>query len=316
MDDPTPARRLASTLLSILVAVLLLIVLMRGVDLPSLAQTAASLRPLPALLVLCAFVLNHALRIARWQALASQIPARINVRVCLAAFLAILVLPLRLGEIVRPAGLLRAGFPLEETLPLLAAERLLDLLALALLISSLAALLDLPSVVVQGVDVMTVARGGALTGALAVFALLAALLLAGDLLSRLPVAGVRLAASSLALRSLAASPRRASLVLLLTALTWLSCVLYVWAALAALPLLPAQLPVAAATWSGILSASITLPTPGMFGSYEAGAACVLALYGVPIPIASTWALLLHVSYLLFVAASALPSVWMRAQEER
>ena len=295
--------------LSCLVALSLLVLVLWEVDWGTLAQLWAEVRLVPLVGMMLAMGLNHLLRVLRWQRmLGLALPWSVHGRVCTVAFLAILVLPLRLGEAVRPALLLREGVPLERSVTVLATERLLDLLGLLCLLGGVLAVLELPPLILQGVEVVAVAQG---TAQLSVLALALALLFAaamGERWARLPLVGGSLANVARVTRELGTSPRHALSAVLLTAATWLSCILYVKMGLLALPSLPSSWEAAASSWAGIIAASTALPTPGFFGPYEAGAAAALALHGAPRDTASAWALGLHLAYLSFVALAAGPGL--------
>jgi glycosyltransferase 2 family protein len=295
-------RRALALAASTLVALALLAALFSQVD--GLFEKARSARPAWVAALLLAFSLNHGLRIVRWHALLR--PARPLARtaaVCCVAFLAISVLPFRLGEVVRPTLHARDGVPLGQTLAAVVVERLLDLAALLVLLVAVTASADL---VVDGVELAGLARRTATVGALGLAGALVAAVALGPRLAGVPVLGPVAVSASGAATDLLRDPRRATLGAALTAATWASTVVYTWCALHLLPGLPASLGAATVAWTGVIAAITALPTPGFFGSYEAGFAAGMALYGAPLDLAATAGLGMHVLYLAFVAIAGAP----------
>jgi uncharacterized membrane protein YbhN (UPF0104 family) len=295
--------------LSALVALLLLGAVLHTLDRGTLGALLAEVQPWALLATLGGFALNHLLRIVRWHLLLGA-PVRpgVQVRICLVSFLAITLLPLRLGEAVRPALLAREGVPLPVSLAALAAERLLDLLALLVLLGLAAGSLPEGSLTVQGLDVVGATRHTAVLGVAVLGAGLLLCAWLGERLEPLPWLGPPLASLARATRALGGDPARALAGVGLTLGTWLSCILYVWCSMQTLPSLPGTWQAATLAWAGIIATLTALPTPGFFGSFEAGAAAALSLYGTPAAAASAWALGLHVAYTSFVAAMAAPAL--------
>ncbi|MEZ4236269.1 MAG: lysylphosphatidylglycerol synthase domain-containing protein [Myxococcota bacterium] len=290
---------------------------LRGADPATARALAAEARWGWVAAAVAGFAANHALRVVRWHLLLdARIPLRRDALVCLVAFLAITTLPLRLGELVRPALLAREGVPVGRTLAALVAERALDVAALAGLLLWAATGPDLPALRVEGTDVLALARPAAAVALGVLLAGLAAVTVAGDRLAGLPVVGPTAAAMAQAGRDLARRPARALGAAALTAATWLAIGAYVRGGLAVLPSLPQSWEAAAVVWAGVMATINVLPTPGFFGSYEAGAAAALALYGVPTASGGVWALGLHAGYVAFVAALGLPALlWLRHRGE-
>lgn len=259
-------------------------------------------------LLLGMFTANHLLRIGRYHLLLGPgVRLRSTVAACLGGFLAMSTLPLRLGELVRPGWLARDGVPLSRSVVAALIERLLDLAALLALLAWVGLGLELPStVVVQGVDVVAAAQRAAAVGALGLGGALVALAALGERVAAVPIAGR--VASSLATALKAAEPRRTAAAAALTLGTWSTAAAYVWAALRLFPDLPASIDAATVAWAAMISAVTVLPTPGFVGSYEAGAVEALRLYGADPGVAAACALLLHVSYVGFIAAVGLPAL--------
>jgi uncharacterized membrane protein YbhN (UPF0104 family) len=285
----------------------------------AIADAVRSVRPLPALLAVVAFLPNHAVRIWRFRVLLGpDAPLGRVVHACLVGFFAILAMPLRLGELVRPAALARDGVPLERSLAALLVERALDLLALLGLLAWTGLAVDLSGgLVVSGVDVL--AAGQRTVGTLALilaFGLVAVAVAGPSLSTRLPSWAAPIGRFAEALRALGRDPARAAATLALTLLCWATAALYVGAGLAAMPGLPSDPRAATVTLTAILAATTVLPTPGLFGSYEAGAVEALRLLGGDAASAFAFALLLHVAYLAFVALMGAAAMVFDASRSR
>lgn len=299
--------RAAVGLGSAAVGVGLLVVVLRQADPEAARALWAEARPVWFVPLFAAFGANHALRIVRWHvALAAPgVSLARNAGVCLVAFLAIALLPLRLGELVRPALLARDGVPVGRTLAAVVVERVLDLVAMLLLVGWAAAVPALPPIVLEGVDVLAVARRIALAGVLGLASGLVVAVIAGPRLARLPVVGPTAVAIADAVQELARSPARGAWLAVLTALAWASTLAYARAALGIVPSLPQGVEATAVTWATMMATILALPTPGFLGAFEAGAVAALALYGAPPSVAGVWGLGFHASYVGFVGVAGL-----------
>ena len=310
--SPVTPGRLAGAVALLVLGVALLVGVLRGVDPDELrrAWAGVAVGALPALLA--AFAANHALRILRWQVLLGTGRPRDALTACLLGFLAVQVLPLRLGELVRPWVHARSGTPLGRSLAALAVERTLDVVALGALLVWVALAPDLPPLRVAGVDVVAVARRSAGLGAAVLVAGLVAVAVVGPRAASWPVLGRVAASMGGAIRELWAEPRRGGPALILTLGTWSSYFAYVTAALACFPGLPSGARVGTVTATAVIAGTTALPTPGFFGSYEASMVAALRLFGADEVGASAAALFLHVGYLSFVAVCALPGLALGA----
>jgi uncharacterized membrane protein YbhN (UPF0104 family) len=285
-------------------AVLLLAAVASRTDAAALASAAREARGgwLAALVV--AYAANHALRIARWRVVLGAGSWRRASVICVIAFLGITLLPLRLGELIRPALHARDGIPVGRTVAALLVERILDLVALGALLAAVAA--TLPPIEVDGVAVTGAAQRVAAVGIAVLGAGLAVGAAVGERLEGWPVVGPSLAALARAARELARDPGRAAVAVALTAATWGSSIAYTGCALGVLPSLPQSASAAATTWAGIIATITALPTPGFVGSYEAGAAAALSLYGADPAKAVVLGLGLHATYVAFTAIVGVP----------
>lgn len=225
-------------------------------------------------------------------------------------FLAINVVPLRLGEAVRPWLLAeREGVSLGRGIAGIVLERLLDMLMLLCMLLGLTFIVELPAggVQVEGIDVVRGGQvfAGTLVAAGTVFAGL--VVVAGDrvlpLLERLPMGG-RIAGLAGRFRegilALIQQPARALMGVLLSAIIWAVTVAAVWLTLSGFEGLPATLAAAWTTWAVTISGMAAVPTAGFFGIYEVCCAAALALWQVDPSVARTFAVVLHLGQFGFI----------------
>lgn len=233
-------------------------------------------------------------------------------------FLAINVVPFRMGEFVRPWLLSdKHGAPFGLALAALFLERLLDLAALAVLLVGVSVFVALPpggmrigdlDLLLAGQRAAGITVGGGLVG-IAVLVVLGAPAvdaLAGAVGRVSPALGrivERLGGRFVqGFRALAARPGRALSSLAATAAVWASTVGVVYCALAGVPGLPADVATASTTWGATMTAMALVPTPGFVGSFEAGAVAGLTVLGVGGDPARAFAVLLHAAMLGFTVA--------------
>jgi len=233
-------------------------------------------------------------------------------------FLAINVIPLRLGEAVRPWLLHdREGVPWGRSLAAIVLERMLDFGALLVLLLGVSWLVELPAegIVVQGVDVLFVAQRLAGT-ALALGAVGGVVVVAvGEpliaLVEGFPLGG---AVAGLARRfregfvELLRNPLRGLLAVACTVAVWGTTILAVAIVMSSMPGLPVSLASAWTTWTLTLAGMAAVPTPGFFGAYELFCSAALWLFGVDPDLARTFALVLHLGmfgFTVVVGAAAM-----------
>lgn len=252
----------------------------------------------------------HALRAWRLGLLLGQPVAYKRLLIIVSVgFLAINVVPLRLGELVRPYLLAeREGVPFGRGMAAIVLERLLDMAMLLTMLLGLTLVVDLPAtgVIVQGVDVVRAGQraAGVMVGLGAVVGL--GVVLVGEpairLLERLPL-GARLASFARRFRegflNLIARPLEAALALGLSICIWGLTIAAVAVVMAAFPGIPVGLGPAWSTWTITLAGMTALPTPGFFGSYEAFCTAALWLWQVDADLARTFALVLHLGQFAF-----------------
>lgn len=206
------------------------------------------------------------------------------------SFLAINVVPLRLGELVRPWLLAeREGVPVGSALAAVVSERLLDLCAVGVLLGGALAWVGLPrgAITVGGFDVLG-----------------AGLRSVGGLLAIVGVAGLVTAwrgqgAIGRGLRALAARPGQAAAAAACTAgmqaLTLACVALGLWSFEA----LEVSARVVWVSWAATLAGIALMPTPGFFGPFEAACSAALEAMGAPLTPARTFALTLHLLMFAF-----------------
>jgi uncharacterized protein (TIRG00374 family) len=267
------------------------------------------------------YVAVHAIRSVRLQALvAPEVGLLGYFSVNCIGYLAINVIPLRLGEFVRPYLLLEQHrVPFGRSLAGIFLERLLDMLSLVVMLLLVTLAVDLPpgGVVIGEVDVVSAGQRAA-GAVVAVGAAGLAVVIGGGeglvalverLLGGLPVLGERLPAFIRAFQSgargLLDDPRRGAWVLLNTAAMWVTQVVAVWAGIQAFPDLPGGLEVALTSWSITLSGMTVMPTPGFFGPFEAFCAAGLLLFGVEADLARTYAVVHHLTLFGFTVVIGL-----------
>jgi uncharacterized protein (TIRG00374 family) len=241
-------------------------------------------------------------------------------------FLAINVIPLRLGELVRPYLLQEQhGVPWGRSLAALFVERLLDFLSLLFMLALVGVLVDLPEggVVLGGVDLVHAGQVFAGLVSLAGLGAVLAVALLGEAAIRRVEALVGLASEPLArrisgflrhfyvaLRALAGTPLHALGAIALTGALWGFTVAGVWVGLRGVPGLHLGPAESLVVWTLTLTAFTVLPTPGFFGAHEAGCSAALRLLGVGASQAAATAVLIHLGQLSFtVGIGLLFSAW-------
>lgn len=234
-------------------------------------------------------------------------------------FLAINVVPLRLGEAVRPWLLHdREQVPWGRSLAAIVIERMLDFGALLGMLLGVGLLVDLPAegIVVQGVDVLWAAQR--LAGAAVALGVVGGVVVVAvgepviRLLEGLPL-GRTVAGLARRFREgfveLLRRPLLGLAAALLTVAVWGVTILAVAVVMASMPGIPVSLASAWTTWTLTLAGMAAVPTPGFFGAYELFCSAALWLFGVDPDRARTFAVVLHMSQLSFtIAAGAVAMV--------
>ena len=260
--------------------------------------------------VFVCYLMAHALRTLRLGVLLdSSVPFTKLFAINSVGFLAINVVPLRLGELVRPAMLYeRHQVPFGSAMAAIVMERLLDMLMLLFMLLGLTWWVELPQdgLVVQGIDV--VGAGQRIAGTIVALGILfaASLMFFGDavilLLSKIPVVG-RFSGFAERFRdgmkSLLSSPLRLLLVAFHTVGLWTLTMVGIRAFMWGFPGIPSSVGAVWTTWSITLSGMTAIPTPGFFGGYELFCTAALWLFNVPAELAGTFAITLHLGQFAF-----------------
>ncbi len=261
------------------------------------------------LVPMCAlYLMTHMLRTWRLRLLLNQ-PIRYwrLFSINSVGFLAINVIPLRLGEMVRPYLLAeRENIPFGRGMAAIVLERLLDMLMLLGMLMGLTLLVDLPAdglvIETEGGSVDVIAAGQRFAGAIVLLGVLvgAALVSIGEpatrLIEKLPMGGL-VAGFVRKFRDgfgeLIKAPGRLALLLAISVSVWGSTIGAVAVVMSAFPGIPVSLGSAWSTWSITLSGMVALPTPGFFGAYELFCSTALRLWNVDDDLAKTFAVVLH-----------------------
>lgn len=285
-----------------------------GLDLEAALSAVAGFRAAVLLPMALLYLGAHALRSVRLGMLlasedAEPVPFLRLFSVNAIGFFAINLVPLRLGEMVRPWLLAeREGVAVGRGVAAIVLERMLDFVVLLGMLLALGLLVELPSegIVVAGVDVLEAGQR-ALGGLLLVGCLGGAVVVvlgrpAVALLRRLPL-GPRLAGFALTFRSaflgLLQQPGRAVGTLALSVAIWGCTVSAVGVVMTGFDGVPATPVSAFVTWTVTLTGMVAVPTPGFFGPYELFCAAALWLWRVPANLAAAFALTLHLGQLGF-----------------
>ena len=225
-------------------------------------------------------------------------------------FLAINVMPMRLGEAVRPYLFSeREKIPFGEGLAAIFMERLLDVLMLLLMLMVMGFVISLPEqgLEIAGIDVVqagqTAAAGIVVMGIIAIIGLIFVGPYILSWLSRFlflqPLLNMANKFRS-ALITLFSNPLRAGGLVLLSMIVWLLTISSVMMALWSFEGLPHGFDAAWSCWTVTLAGMTAIPTPGFFGVYELCCSKVLSLWGISQTLSTTFALFLHLGQLVFI----------------
>lgn len=278
-----------------------------GVDLEAAVQAVRGFSWPMLVPMVCCYLASHALRSWRLQLLLhgeGAAPAYGRVfALNTVGFLAINVVPLRLGEMVRPYLLWeREGVPLGQALAAIVLERLLDLVMLLVMLVGVGFVVDLPpgGLVVEGIDLVSAGQR-AVGGAVLVGILGAATVTIGGpavlaWVRRLPFGGPVAALAGRfrgGLVALARRPLRLLLLVCISAGIWGLTLGGVGSVMAGFSGLPLSLDSVWLTWTATITGMTLIPTPGFFGAYELFCSRALWLFGVGTDLASAFAVTLH-----------------------
>jgi glycosyltransferase 2 family protein len=224
------------------------------------------------------------------------------------SFLAINLLPLRLGELVRPYLLAeKTGCPVGTAMAAVVMERLLDIVALLCLYLWISWTVELPApLMVNGVDLLSLGARTVTVGAV----LGIVFLLVGGVYGRAVIRlldricehwqvsfwlRVRPLVETFfeAVFGLLRHPMRSLGAVVCTALTWVGTVAGVWILFFGFEEVPGSLDLAVFSWGGCVTAMTLFPTPGFLGPFEVAGMEALGMFGVDRDIGRVYALVLH-----------------------
>ena len=224
-------------------------------------------------------------------------------------FLAINIIPLRLGEMLRPYLLLeKEGIPFAQGMAAIILERWLDMCMLLLMLLGLGWFVDLPEqgLEISGIDIITVGQSSVSLVVIlgSIFGMGLVLISENRLsiLKKLPL-GSKLYSFvfsfRIGMKTLFSNPLLAIQLFILSSFVWGFTIASVYFAIRAFPAIPDGISVAWSTWTITLVGMIVAPTPGFVGVYELFCSSALLLWEVPKAVGTSFALALHGSQLCF-----------------
>jgi uncharacterized protein (TIRG00374 family) len=262
------------------------------------------------LAVFVCYLLTHSIRTFRLWLLVEKKGSFLSMfSINTIGFLAINIIPLRLGEMLRPYLLLeKEGIPFPQGMAAIILERWLDMCMLLLMLLGLGWFVDLPEqgLEISGIDIITVGQNSvSLVVILGSIFGMGLVLISEDRLSilkKLPL-GSKLYSFvfsfRIGMKTLFSNPLLAIQLFILSSFVWGFTIASVYFALRAFPSIPNDLSVAWSTWTITLVGMIVAPTPGFVGVYELFCSSALLLWEVPKTVGTSFALALHGSQLSF-----------------
>ncbi len=251
------------------------------------------------------YLLAHSLRAQRFRVL---LPKPIDYGASFSAltigYLALHVIPFRLGELVRPYLVKeRRDVPFGDSLAVVVVERILDVVMLLAMILTTSWFVHLPTrVEVGGYDLLAVAQKGAGLLVLVCVIGVAVVLASGEPVLRhtdkLPLGGMFRQFRG-ALVALAKRPAVTAQAFALSVAIWVLTLVAVQVQLVAFGGVPAGPLDALTVWTATLSGMTVLPTPGFFGGFEAACTAALQLLGATAADAGAFAIVLHLTQFVF-----------------
>ena len=304
-------KRQLQLIVLLLITIACLVFALWDIEFNKVQEALGSLRwsLLPGVLVL--LIMQFLLRVWRFQlVLGPERPTfKRQIVVSAIGFMAINVLPLRMGEFVRPWLLTRDNIWVGHSLGAVAVERVLDLITLLASLFVVAFAVNLPSnaIVVQGIDILVASRTAVGAGLLIAVVILVVLGVGGprvaSWISRVPWVGARAVHFAEAFRGAAShlifNPVKGLFALLLSTLIWFAAIGQVYVLLWAFPEGPNTLTVAVAVTTVTLAGVITIPTPGFFGPFEVFCKATLLIWAVSPDVAATFAIIWHLHIFAF-----------------
>ena len=284
--------------------VLLLAFVLWDLDLAVARTALAGANPVWIVPTMAAYTLAHVVRGFRLKALVgAPVTAARLFSINAIGYLAINVVPFRLGEMVRPYLLAREdGIPFGRGVAAVFIERMFDTASLLVMLTIATLFVELPAsgFMVAGIDVLHVGQRSAavivVVGSLAALALV----LAGEtLLTRIEAlpfggrAGVFVRRFHEGVHDLMRRPALFVWLAVLSAGIWAAVVTGVWCSLRSFDGVAHSFGAGLFTWTATLASTAAIPTPGFFGSYELGCAGALFVLGADLDVARIVAIAVH-----------------------
>jgi uncharacterized protein (TIRG00374 family) len=307
--------------LGLVVAIGTIYLAARTVDFDKLARVLQEVRLPFVLLALCTAMLTNVLKAARWRALFHPRPSGMNLRqlsnLIVVGQAVNFYIPARLGELVRAylAGE-EAGISKVYALGTIAAEKLIDIIVLAILMAAMLPFLALP-------DWLAGRVGPLLLTALAVCIAIAILIGGRNLIMRVVGAGLRLLPAAWGARWRArisagldglnalAAPQAAVAVWGWTVAFWLLAAFTNFVLLLAFDLPPS--PLIAFFLLAVLQAGVAVPsTPGKIGVFHYLCIIGLSVFQIPATTGLAYGLVLHALVIGSVSVWAALAFWRRS----
>ncbi|MAA77828.1 MAG: hypothetical protein CL916_01100 [Deltaproteobacteria bacterium] len=288
-----------------------LIWVLRDIDTHEAMLALKNTNPIWVCMMFFGHLCSHLLRSARlWILLEYKTSYRRVFSINTIGFLAINVMPMRLGEAVRPYLFSeREAIPFGEGLAAIFMERLLDVLMLLLMLMVMGFVISLPEqgLEIAGIDVVQAGQAAAggivIVGVLAILALIFVGPFILSWLARFQILEPLINMANKfrsALITLFSKPLRAGGLVLLSMVVWLITISSVMMALWSFEGLPHGFDAAWSCWTVTLAGMTAIPTPGFFGVYELCCSKVLSLWGIGQTLSTTFALFLHLGQLMFI----------------
>ncbi len=307
-------------IISLIFGGLFIWVAVAGVDFEILGQALATMDYGPLVPFVLLIGVYHALRVWRWSLILGptyHVPFRRLFSINMVGFMAINLLPARLGEVARPYLLLeKEDIPLGAGLSSVLVERMLDFLTMLLFLAVVVFLVDLPTttVTVRGetYDIVAVVQQVFLVAALPAVGGLVGLLLFEPWMYRLLHATVGRLFPGLAARGEAffrsfmdnlrplKNPRVLLVQVALTLVIWSITPTTEWLMFRVFHLNSLGVGAALTVVATLLVGMLIPAPPGFAGNFEAFTMAGLAVYGVTGGVALGYALVLHWSQFLLI----------------
>jgi len=296
--------------LTVAVTIASLAWVLTGIEWSRAAQALGSFRAGVLLPIAVLLTLQFGLRALRFRSLLRQaVPRGVLLSAVGVGFLAVNVVPMRLGEFVRPYLLDRyASVPFGTGLAATVLERVLDVLALLALLLLATHMAELPpgALEVGGVDVITTAQRSLGVLLVVVSVGVVASLVIGERAVNAVRDGVAAFSPSVAqrverlgltfvsgFRTVVSARRQGLVAVACTVGIWGITAVCLWWMMVGFAELAPTVDRVLLNFAGTATAVATIPTPGFFGAYELGSTAALALTGVDRSVAGTFGVAMH-----------------------